>query len=77
MKKIEYGQLSKRSDRIGYSWNFYRAESEKGFDDNLGLLDVPNMLGEQGWVLAIQESNNEKNGEKEYILYKELSNENE
>jgi hypothetical protein len=77
MGKFEYGQLSKRIDRIGYSWTFYTADSEKGFEDNLGLLDVLNILGQDGWELAIQESSNKDTDEREYILYRQITVSNE
>ncbi|MEI2395736.1 MULTISPECIES: hypothetical protein [Paenibacillus] len=73
MNKFEYGQLSKRIDRIGYMWTFYLIGSERGFDDNLEFLDVLNILGQEGWELAIKESSNNDTGEREYILYRELS----
>ncbi|OMD71856.1 hypothetical protein [Paenibacillus odorifer] len=75
MKKYEYGRLSSRIIGIDIKWFFsYGVDIEKVLDKNQDVLDVMNTLGLEGWRFSLEENDHGQH-EKDYILYREITNE--
>jgi hypothetical protein len=72
MEVYEFGQLSKRPDRIGFFWILYSANGEHSMGSDIGLLDVLNELGKDGWHLGTQLNNIETMQIHEMILQRRV-----
>lgn len=75
MKKYEYGRLSSRIINFDINWFFsYGNDIEEELEKNQDILNIMNTLGLNRWLFSMEENDHGQH-EKDYILYREITNE--